>query len=206
MNDPIIIIFEGPNYVGKTNIAKKMKPLIEQRYNKEVVIFREPGSCEASESMRDILFKHDDLEDYSKALLFTASRYEAFNKEVFPLLEQNKIVIMDRSALSTLVYQNCTNEILRMTMPLLKLPNYEGANKIMCVLDTDTEIIEERRKRRGITKSFDEVDTDELRAKYRKTVAALVTSEYPLWDDCAMIRVDNDYKKMNSLYLNIYLI
>lgn len=189
---PIIIILEGPNYVGKTFLANKMVEELKEHYQRDVCYFREPGTGEAPEKIRDIVVGHSDLEDYTQALLFTASRYEAFKKEIFPKLEQGSIVVMDRSVLSTLVYQSNIKQVLQMTYPLLDEPMYMGTNVIMCLLDTSTELIEKRRNIRGITKHFDTYDTDTLRKKYKGALVAINTAEIPIWDESSIINLTDD--------------
>jgi thymidylate kinase len=189
---PILIILEGPNYVGKTFIANELKGLLEKKYNVDVLLFREPGSTEAAEEIRSILFKHDDLEQYTQSLLFTASRIESYNKDIFPALREGKIVITDRSVVSTLVYQEDINNTIKMSMPLLDCDDYVAANKILCVLDADTELIEKRRISRGIEKSYDKYDTDTLRKKYRNTLFAINKMAIPVCDTASIIKLNDD--------------
>lgn len=189
---PIIVTLEGPDYVGKTFIAKKIKDIMAKKYNREVYYFREPGTGKASEDMRDTIVNYENLEDYTQALLFTASRYEAFNKEIFPKLENGAIVIMDRSLLSTIVYQDNIKQILSISQPLLNHPMYIGTNIIMCVLDADTEIINKRKNEVGIRMHLDTRNVDDLRSKYRKALWAINTTHIPIWDNSALIKVDDD--------------
>lgn len=190
--EPVIVIFEGPDYVGKTTFAKIMQEKIAERYGKKVHYFREPGSTESAEEIRQTIFKYDDLEDYTQALLFTACRIEAYNKEVFPKLRAGEIVVMDRSLVSTLVYQDNISQTLKISEPLLQHPLYMGTHIILCVLDANTDVLEKRREERGIENHLDTRDLQKLRSKYVRTALAISKLQLSIADTvCVVNTTDN---------------
>ncbi len=99
----MLITIEGIDGAGKTTIATKLfKYLKDKGY--EVHLFREPGSTEAGEKIRDLLLYYN-LDDRAELLLFESARAELVEKKILPLLKEGKTVILDRFFDSTTAYQ-----------------------------------------------------------------------------------------------------
>ncbi|QZX49143.1 dTMP kinase [Mycoplasma sp. E35C] len=104
-NKGVFIVIEGVDGSGKSSFLKRMMqehPLIN---NQEVVYSREPGGCDASEPIRELIMKLSDTDPLTEALLFTASRNEHIKKKILPALDADKIVICDRFVTSSWIYQ-----------------------------------------------------------------------------------------------------
>ncbi len=99
----MLIAFEGIDGSGKTTQAKKLYEYLKNK-GKKVSLYREPGSTEIGEKIRDILLCHC-MDERTELLLFEASRSCLVKEKIIPDLEEGKIVILDRFTLSTLAYQ-----------------------------------------------------------------------------------------------------
>lgn len=99
----MFIAIEGPEASGKTTSVKWLQKLLEE----DVLVTREPGAdTHAGQVIRDLLLDEShDLSSRTETFLFLADRIEHYNDLIEPALQQNKIVITDRYALSTIVYQ-----------------------------------------------------------------------------------------------------
>lgn len=102
----IFIVLEGIDNCGKTTQAGLLKKYFEDNH-REVVQTREPGGTDIGEEIREVLLKPREkmMDPISQTLLFYASRKEFLNGVVKPNLEKGAIVITDRFAASTFVYQ-----------------------------------------------------------------------------------------------------
>ena len=110
-----LIIIEGPDGVGKTTIAKKLVNKLNAKY------FREPGSSKIGEEIRELLFKYgDDIHIDTQFYLFNAARNELFVKELQECFNRGEDVILDRSFLSSIVYQDCLYKQLEVLSYILK--------------------------------------------------------------------------------------
>ncbi len=99
----MLITIEGIDGAGKTTIATKLfKYLKDKGY--EVHLFREPGSTEVGEKIRDLLLYYN-LDERAELLLFESARAELVEKKILPLLKEGKMVILDRFFDSTTAYQ-----------------------------------------------------------------------------------------------------
>ena len=99
----MLIAFEGIDGSGKTTQAKKLYEYLKSK-GKEVSLYREPGSTEIGEKIRDILLCHC-MDERTELLLFEASRSCLIKEKVIPDLKEGRTVILDRFTLSTLAYQ-----------------------------------------------------------------------------------------------------
>jgi dTMP kinase len=105
-NAGFLISFEGGEGGGKTTqIATLREQLI--RENKDVLVLREPGGTRISEQIREVILstKNVEIEFVTEVLLLQAARAQTYGELVLPALAQGKIVLMDRSRDSSVVYQ-----------------------------------------------------------------------------------------------------
>lgn len=100
------ITFEGPEGSGKTSVIKAVKEYFEQE-GYDILTTREPGGIKIAENIRDIILDKENTEmnAYTEALLFAASRSQHFSEKIIPALEENKIILCDRFIDSSLAYQ-----------------------------------------------------------------------------------------------------
>ena len=100
------ITFEGGEGTGKSTQAKILYDYLISN-NIETVLTREPGGCEESEAIRQLLVKGsiDKWDSITEALLHNAARREHIKRVIQPSLLANKVVICDRFIDSTMAYQ-----------------------------------------------------------------------------------------------------
>ena len=105
----LFISFEGPEASGKSSQIK----LLSSYFRKNRIPFivtREPGGTKIAEKLRKIILdKKQTISNMEEILLFMASRLNNINNIIKPALKLGKIVISDRFADSTFVYQGYVN-------------------------------------------------------------------------------------------------
>lgn len=103
----MFIVLEGLDGCGKSTQVIYLKEYLKEKYpNKKVIITREPGGtyCPVSEKIRDIIL-YNEMDEYTRALLYAASRYE-HQLQIKKWLDEGAIVICDRYIYSSLAYQS----------------------------------------------------------------------------------------------------
>ena len=140
------ITFEGIDGSGKTTQIKLLKKRLELN-NHKVMILREPGGTDLTESLRNIILsKSFNISEKSEMLLFLASRAELVNKVVIPALEKNFFVICDRYIDSTFAYQGYGRNIdLDIINNLNKFVTSNLLPSVTFFLDIDIDTMYSRR-------------------------------------------------------------
>lgn len=102
----LLITLEGGEGVGKTTQVVQLKEHLIKA-GRDVVVLREPGGTTISEQIREVVLsnKNVGMAYTTEVLLFQAARAQIYREIVLPSLELGKIVIMDRSRDSSVVYQ-----------------------------------------------------------------------------------------------------
>ena len=101
----LFITFEGPEASGKSSQIL----LLEKYLKKNKISFittREPGGTKIAESLRNLILKvKSDINIQEEILMLMAARSHHINNVIIPALKKGKLVISDRFADSTFVYQ-----------------------------------------------------------------------------------------------------
>ena len=102
----MFITFEGIEGCGKTTQVNKLKEYFESQ-GKNVLITLEPGGSRLGRTLRKILLSMEsqDLTKEAELFLYLADRAQHVDQVIRPALEQGQVVISDRYADSTVVYQ-----------------------------------------------------------------------------------------------------
>jgi len=100
------VTLEGPEGAGKTVIARRLVPALEER-GASVLLTREPGGTRLGERLREVLLANDGspISPCADALLFNAARAQLVAEVIGPALDAGQVVICARFADSTLAYQ-----------------------------------------------------------------------------------------------------
>ena len=128
----------------------------------DVLVTREPGSGDFGQAIRNLLLHGESLPATSEVFLFLADRSHHMVKTIQPALSQNKIVLCDRHAESTIVYQGyargldieflrqmnlmATNNVRPDLIFLLDLPVEVGLKRLESKDRLDSEPIEFHQK------------------------------------------------------------
>ncbi|HMS56509.1 MAG TPA: dTMP kinase [Fimbriimonadaceae bacterium] len=100
----MFVTFEGPEGAGKTTaikgIAERLTALGHQ-----VLTTREPGSGTIGQQIRNILLHGEAMHPRCELFLFLADRANHVETIIRPALAEGKVVLCDRYADSTVVYQ-----------------------------------------------------------------------------------------------------
>lgn len=104
------IVFEGIVGSGKSTQSRKLVEFLREKYGSEEVIHvREPGSTPIAEDIRHLAqgkeWENEDMHPLTNAYLYAAARAQTLHTLVKPALDSWKIVVSDRSFLSSLAYQ-----------------------------------------------------------------------------------------------------
>ncbi len=106
MKKGFLITFEGGEGGGKTTQIVRLRDSLTKA-GCDVVVLREPGGTVISEQIREVVLssKNIGMAFTTEVLLFQAARAQIYREIVLPSLEAEKIVLMDRSRDSSVVYQ-----------------------------------------------------------------------------------------------------
>ncbi|MEO1240139.1 MAG: dTMP kinase [Pseudomonadota bacterium] len=120
MTKGLFLTFEGIDGSGKSTQARRLADALGAQ-GCDVVLTREPGGSEGAELIRRLLVEGDPdrWSAETEILLFTAARRDHLEKTIEPALAAGKIVISDRFADSTRVYQGAARGALRVKVDAL---------------------------------------------------------------------------------------
>ena len=110
----LFISFEGIDGSGKSTQAKLLAEHLRE-IGRDVVLTREPGGSDGAEEIRALVLQGDPdrWSAETEILLFTAARRDHLERTINPALEAGKVVICDRFADSTRMYQGLSRGDLR---------------------------------------------------------------------------------------------
>jgi dTMP kinase len=102
----VFITFEGGDGSGKSTQIRRLAETLRAE-GRDVVVTREPGGSPGAEEIRPLLLGGDPdrWSAETEALLFTAARRDHLEKTIQPALDRGAIVLCDRFADSTRIYQ-----------------------------------------------------------------------------------------------------
>ena len=106
----LFITFEGPEASGKSSQILLLKKYLKK--NKiPFILTREPGGTKLAESLRNLILKIKyDITIDEEILMLMAARSHHINQIIKPALDKGMLVISDRFADSTFVYQGYVNK------------------------------------------------------------------------------------------------
>ncbi len=146
----MFITFEGIDGSGKSTQARLLAGKLEQE-GRRVVLTREPGGSPGAEEIRRLLVEGDPdrWSAETEILLFTAARRDHLERRILPALEAGSVVISDRFADSTRVYQGATRGDLRAMVDALHTQMIAREPDLTLIIDMDPDAALERGLARG---------------------------------------------------------
>ncbi|MFC1515027.1 dTMP kinase [Candidatus Omnitrophota bacterium] len=145
----LFITFEGGEGTGKsTHIKHLVKTLRARRLT--VKTFREPGSSALSEKIRKVLLHHKKhIAPQTELFLYLAARTQFIIENLYAALNKYNVVICDRFADSTLVYQGYALKLgLSRIRPAVELGSLGIKPDLTFVLDVEPKKALRRIKRK----------------------------------------------------------
>jgi dTMP kinase len=116
----LFISFEGIDGSGKSTQARLLADALRTR-GLSVTLTREPGGSPGAEEIRRLVLEGatDRWSAETEILLFTAARRDHLEKTIRPALARGEVVITDRFADSTRIFQGVTRGDLSATVDRL---------------------------------------------------------------------------------------
>ncbi|MBD3259163.1 dTMP kinase [Candidatus Woesearchaeota archaeon] len=104
------LVFEGPDGSGKTTQSKNTLEYLKElglKEKEDFIYLREPGGTKIGEQVRMALLdpENADMDVRTESLLYNASRSQSTKQIVMPAVDAGKLVVADRSYISTIAYQ-----------------------------------------------------------------------------------------------------
>ena len=150
----IFISFEGPECSGKSSQLLQLNKFLKLK-KIPFLITREPGGTDLAEKLRKIILdKKSSISVIEEILLLFTARNDHINTVIKPALKNGYLVISDRFADSTFVYQGFVNNYgLKKTFDLHKLllDNFLPKKTFLFLLN-HKEIINRLKKRKYFNK------------------------------------------------------
>ena len=168
------ISFEGIDGSGKSTQARLLAQALGD-LGHDVVLTREPGGSPGAEEIRALVLQGDPdrWSAETEILLFTAARRDHMERTILPALQAGKIVISDRFADSTRMYQGLSRGDLRTTVDQLHslMINREPDLTVLIDMDPGTGL-NRALSRQGVEERFESFGED-LQQKMRAGFLAL---------------------------------
>jgi|TARA_B110000114_G_scaffold53372_1_gene56777 dTMP kinase len=179
MTQANFVSFEGIDGCGKSTQAK----LLNQHFvdqGKDVIFSREPGGSPGAETIRALLLtgNTDKWSAETELLLFTAARRDHLETTIEPALASGKMVICDRFADSTRVYQGATRGDLRSKVDLLHTTMIGREPDITIIIDVEPEVA----LKRGLARNSGEDRFEDFGLEFQENLRhgfLKLAEEYP---------------------------
>ncbi|MCX8951802.1 dTMP kinase [Ruegeria sp. NA] len=170
----LFLTFEGIDGSGKSTQARMLADQLRAQGH-EVVLTREPGGSPGAEEIRSLVLEGDPdrWSAETEILLFTAARRDHLERTIEPALAAGQVVICDRFADSTRMYQGLSRGDLRGLVDQLHSLMIKREPDLTLLIDMDPDTGLSRAKgRQGAEERFEDFGPD-LQRKMRAGFLAL---------------------------------
>ena len=140
MEEGIFITFEGGEGTGKTTQIRRLAAHLES-LGHTVVVTREPGGTPVAEAARAVILDPALEQDgLTELFLLEAARHDHVENVVAPALQRGEVVISDRYADSSTVYQGMVRGLVEeLVIQLNRLATGDLEPDLTVVFDLDPE-------------------------------------------------------------------
>ena len=175
----LFVSFEGIDGSGKSTQSKRLAAHLRSK-GLDVVETREPGGSPGAEEIRALVLQGDPdrWSAETEILLFTAARRDHMERLILPALAEGKIVICDRFADSTRMYQGLSRGDLRATVDSLHNMMIAKEPDLTLLIDMDPNVGLNRALARDTGDARFEAFGEDLQTKMRAGFLALA-QEFP---------------------------
>ncbi len=173
------ITFEGIDGSGKSTQSRILADALRQD-GYDVLATREPGGSAGAEEIRALVLEGDPdrWSAETETLLFTAARRDHLERTIEPALRAGKIVICDRFADSTRMYQGLSRGDLRGMVDQLHALMIKREPDLTILIDMDPDQgLKRALERQGHEERFEDFGPD-LQRRMRAGFLALA-DEFP---------------------------
>jgi dTMP kinase len=193
------LAFEGLDGSGKSTLIQGLKTEFEKQ-RLAYIITREPGGSSLGTEVRHMLQRKDGEAPVGRAeaLLFQADRAQHVEKVIKPALAQNKWVLSDRFAASSLAFQAAGRDIKSEDIEWLNRFSTAGLQPDLYVLlDLSVEESAKRMAGRGLEADRFESEGKGFHQKVRDAYLRLAKADPGRW------LVLSASEKPEQLFLNL---
>ncbi|WP_406648787.1 dTMP kinase [Aliisedimentitalea scapharcae] len=164
----LFLTFEGIDGSGKSTQARLLADALRAQ-GQDVILTREPGGSPGAEEIRRLVLEGDPdrWSAETEILLFTAARRDHLERTIEPALAAGKVVICDRFADSTRMYQGLSRGNLRRVVDQLHVLMIGREPDLTLLIDMEPSTGLNRAKgRQGTEERFEDFGV-ELQHKMR---------------------------------------
>lgn len=197
----LFLSFEGGEGVGKTTQIARLAKAFEER-GRKVIVTREPGGSQIANRMRSLILDPElkGIVPLAELFLYEASRAQHVADIIGPALERGHVVICDRFADSSIVYQGAGRKLAASLVNKLNLIATGGLKPhLTFVLDLNPRIGLARVGARGILDRM-EKETLGFHTRVRNGFRALVKREPKR---CILIDASRSRDEIHEQMINV---
>lgn len=173
----LFISFEGGEGVGKTTQIARLAKEFES-VGRKVVVTREPGGTKIANRIRSLLLdpEIEGLVPMAELFLYEASRAQHVQELIGPALAAGHVVICDRFADSSVVYQGAARGLpAKIVSDLNRMATFKLQPNLTFILDLNPQIGLARVGKRGILDRIEKETLDfhiAVRRGFKKLAAS----------------------------------
>lgn len=176
------ISFEGIDGSGKSTQARLLAEALRAAGHR-VTLTREPGGSPGAEQIRRLVLEGDPerWSPETEILLFTAARRDHLEKTIGPALARGEVVITDRFADSTRIYQGVARRDLRRVVDDLHRLTIRIEPDLTFLIDIDPAVGLARALGRATAEQRFEDMGQAMQARMREAFVALAAETPSRW-------------------------
>lgn len=177
-----LITFEGGEGGGKSTQIVRLRDQLTKAGH-DVIVLREPGGTVISEQIREVVLssKNAGIAFTTEVLLFQAARAQIYREIVLPSLAAGKVVVMDRSRDSSVVYQGKVRGFgVELIEQLNNISTRDTYPDVTLLLDIDVDEGLRRRNHSGEVNRLD-MEANDFHQKVRQAYLELADQDKKRW-------------------------